>query len=180
MGFSAIPPNSTINSGTSRSDWTKLEWTSREDLTNKNKGTSTYKGGSYCGPGWGFSYQDILSGKIKTLPKALDAIDEACKLHDYCYTENGYFTRECNLVLTVNLLEVVVSDKSTNQQRLDAVIMAAIFAWEALMIDGGAKPIALSVEKMNKLRGSILSSIYSGGMSLQGAIEREILRGVPR
>jgi hypothetical protein len=105
------------------------------EIKRKGQGWSTYKNGVYCGPGWGYTVQDVLDDKIKNLPEAIDAIDEACKLHDTCYQENGWCTQGCNLVLTANLAKVVVDPKSTPQQRLDATIMAAIFFIESQTVD---------------------------------------------
>jgi hypothetical protein len=111
-----------------------LEW--------KNKpsgGTSTYENGLYCGPGWGFTIEDVRSGKIKELPAAIDAIDAACKIHDQCYQDHGYFTQQCNVNLAKSLVEIIRSPSSKQQQRLDATIMAAVFAVEAIVIDPGVK-----------------------------------------
>jgi hypothetical protein len=79
-------------------------------------GISTYQGGLYCGPGWGFTIEDVRSGKIKELPTAIDAIDAACKTHDQCYQDHGYFTQQCNVSLAVNLVEVIRSPSSSKQQ----------------------------------------------------------------
>ena len=133
MGFSTIAPGANIVTGSTKYDYSKLEWAKKAAAT--GKGTSTYKGGNYCGPGWGFTYKDILDGKIRQLPQAIDAIDEACKLHDYCYEENGYLTQGCNLVLTYDLVAVIKDEKSTGQQRLDAALMAAIFFIESQTVD---------------------------------------------
>lgn len=103
-------------------------------------GTSSYKDGKYCGPGWGFTIEDVRSGKIKEMPAALDAIDAACKAHDQCYQDHGYFTQECNLNLAKTLREIVQSPSSSKQQRMDAAIIAAVFEVEAIYFDPLAKP----------------------------------------
>jgi len=95
-----------------------------------NGGLSVYKPGYYCGPGWGFTKQDIVSGRIKQLPGAYDAIDNACKNHDQCYADNGYFSLSCDFRLVGNLAEIVTSPNSSSQKRLDAAVMAAYFAIE--------------------------------------------------
>jgi hypothetical protein len=98
-------------------------------------GISTYRGGVYCGPGWGFTREDVLSGRIKEMPAAIDAIDAACQRHDQCYADRGYFTYSCNMALSRDLAAVIVGRHSTPQQRLDAAIMAGIFRFEALTLD---------------------------------------------
>src|SRR4051812_7832787 len=94
---------------------TNLEWSEKPD-----GGVSIYKNGIYCGPGWGYTYKDILDGKIKEMPKAIDAIDEACRLHDPCYEENGYFAQGSNMVLSANLVDVIVAADSPPKQRAAA------------------------------------------------------------
>jgi hypothetical protein len=174
MGFSSILGNTAVSTGSTRSEWSNLEWQKKKDSLGRD-GTSTYKNGNYCGPGWGFTYHDILDGKIKEMPAAIDAIDEACKRHDLCYHENGYFTQECNTVLTVDLVKVISSGSSTPQQRLDAALMAAIFAYEAIVIDGKLKPAALTVQQLNKIRDRMLAHIANGMASMEDAIKREVL-----
>ena len=107
-------------------------------------GISTYNGGIYCGPGWGFTIEDVRSKKfpdLMELPAAKDAIDEVCRIHDQCYQDFGYFTQQCNVSLAVNLVEIIFSKTSSNQQRIDATIMAAVFAVEAAYIDPQVKPV---------------------------------------
>ncbi len=154
-----------INTGNNGEKLTKLTWSQKNATA-----TSTYKGGKYCGPGWGFTYQDILDGNIRELPQSIDAIDEACKMHDYCYHENGYFTQGCNLVLTYDLVKVVVDYKSAPQQRLDAVLMAAIFFIESQTIDLGI----IAKEEALKIKSQILSNIYEAGNTLQTAIKNQM------
>jgi len=109
--------------------------TTRLEARRMPNGISTYRGGLYCGPGWGFVREDVTSGRIAQLPEAIDAIDRACRRHDQCYDDHGYFTMGCNLRLAADLVAVVRSPDSTVQQRLDATIMAAIFEVEALTVD---------------------------------------------
>lgn len=104
-----------------------------------NGGTSNYAGGHYCGLGWGFTLEDVRSGRIKEMPAAIDAIDAACKNHDQCYADSGYFSIDCNRKLISELTTVVLSESSSPQQRLDAAIMAAIFSAEVSAIDLGAE-----------------------------------------
>ena len=158
MTFVTFPANAIIVTG--RVYETKLGY------EKKPKGVSTYKGGLYCGPEWGYTYQDILDGKISKLPDAIDAIDEACKNHDYCYQENGYLTQGCNLVLTVDLVKVITNESSTGQQRLDAAIMAALFFIESQSVD----LVVLGKEKMSRLKLDIEAMLLSGSMTLQRAI----------
>lgn len=171
MGFSTMNSSTMIRTGSTNLDYSKLEW-SKKDLV-AGRGVSTYKGGNYCGPGWGFTYKDILDGRIRQLPAAVDAIDEACKLHDYCYEENGHLTQGCNLVLTVDLVKVATSADSTPQQRLDAVLMAAIFFIESQTIDLGV----LAKNKVNELRTRLEGVLAEAGMTLEMAITKELMRG---
>jgi hypothetical protein len=158
-----------INTGTSGEALSKLEYSKKASSV-----TSTYKGGRYCGPGWGFTYRDILDGKIRQLPRAIDAIDEACKMHDYCYQENGYFTQGCNLVLTYDLVQVVLDQRSTAQQRLDAVLMAAIFFVESQTIDLGV----LAKREVAEMKSRLLGYISQAGATLESAIKKEMrMRG---
>lgn len=154
-----------IASGKSNLQWKKQTGASGQ------AGTSTYKGGNYCGPGWGFTYQDILDGKIKKMPAAIDAIDEACKAHDDCYAEHGYFTQGCNLVLTVDLVKVVLSDSSRPEQRADAVIMAAIFFIESQTIDVGK----LAGTQLAAMKERIERYLAAKANTLDQAIQREIM-----
>jgi hypothetical protein len=77
----------------------------------------------------------VLTGRIKELPAAVDAIDAACKCHNQCYGDHGYFTYSCNAALSRDLAAVIVARHSTPQQRFDAAVMAAIFQFEALTVD---------------------------------------------
>lgn len=159
MGFPTLPP---------KTNFTRLEW------TKKTAGVSTYASGIYCGPGWGFTYQDLLDGRIKEMPKAIDAIDEACRLHDTCYHEHGYLTQGCNLVLVVDLVKVVVADGSSPQQRVDATVMAAIFLIESQTIDLGK----MAFDEVERVRVRILGFLAQNYATMQQAILREIsLRG---
>ncbi|WP_342165034.1 hypothetical protein [Methylobacterium sp. SD21] len=142
-----------------------LEWKSMP-----TGGTSTYKGGLYCGPGWGFTYKDILDGKIKSMPKALDAIDEACKGHDECYDDNGYITAGCNLVLTSKMVEVIKSDSTTTQQKVDAAVMAAIFFTEGFLVD----PIANPKKNTKEFRDQVAGLFRQGKYTMEQAINRAI------
>lgn len=174
MGFETIPSGKTIRTGSSWGDWSKLSWSAKQSVN--GIGTSTYRGGVYCGPKWGFTYKDILDGRIRDLPTAVDAIDEACKLHDYCYEENGYFTQGCNLVLTVDLVKVAIGKDSTPQQRLDAVLMAAVFFVESQTIDVGV----LAKNQIAEMRDRLMGRISQMGMTLEQAITREVLgRSMP-
>jgi hypothetical protein len=171
MGFATIALGMALHTGSTKKDFTKLEWSKK--VTVSKDAVSTYKGGKYCGPGWGFTYKDILDGKIRQLPGAVDAIDEACKLHDYCYEENGYFTQGCNLVLTYDLVGVVINTGSTPQQRLDAVLMAAVFFIESQTVDLAV----LAKDKMIELRNRLEGVLATSTMTLEQAITNELLRG---
>jgi hypothetical protein len=147
-----------------------------------SNGYSTYRRGVYCGPGWGFTYQDLLDGTIKQMPRAIDAIDEACRLHDTCYQDNGYFTQGCNLVLSADLAKVVADPKSTPEQRVDAAIMAAIFFLESQSIDlareGGrkaAKGAQWTRRKYDQVHDRLLGYMGRSMHTLEQAILREMM-----
>lgn len=107
------------------------------------------------------------------MPAAIDAIDEACMLHDYCYSENGYFTQGCNLVLTYNLVEVVVGQKSTPQQRLDAALMAAIFFIESQTLD----LVVMGKRETLDLKHRLESMLTESAMTLEQAITKVLTTG---
>jgi len=158
-----------VNSGTSRSELTKLTISRKSQ-----QAVSTYRGGNYCGPGWGFTYKDILEGNIRNMPDAIDAIDEACKAHDYCYEENGYFAQGCNLVLSYDLVQVITDEQSSSQQRIDATIMAAIFFIESQTIDLGI----LAKKEIVGIRNRIFGHLVHAHGTVESAIKRELnLRG---
>jgi hypothetical protein len=138
-------------------------------------GASTYKNGIYCGPGWGFTYRDILDGKIMMMPEAIDAIDAACRLHDECYHDEGYFVQGCNLVLIINLVDVVKSPTSTPQQRRDAMLMAAVFFIESQTVDLAVGAKRMTERKYKAVRDSILGYLAEGSFTLEQAIKREIM-----
>jgi len=138
--------------------FTRLEWRKMP-----GGGVSTYRGGRYCGPGWGFTRDDVVSGRIRELPAAIDAIDAACRSHDQCYADRGYFTAECNRALASDLLEVILSKDSTAQQRIDAAIMAAIFEVESLTLD-------IAVGAYRELRWDMERLFYL--LSMEDAIRR--------
>jgi hypothetical protein len=147
----------------------------KSTLQNGRSGYSTYRGGKYCGPGWGNTYQDILDGNASKLEAASDAIDEACKAHDTCYQDNGWFAPEknpqgCNLVLSVSLAKVAVDPKSTPQQRVDAFLMAAIFLIEANTAD----LYPLTKNQINAMRERVLGYWQSTSGTLEQAIIHEI------
>lgn len=51
--------------------------------------------GNWCGP-----------NHPKTMdppPEALDLVDQACRRHDYCYAERGYFNCDCDMDLVDEL-----------------------------------------------------------------------------
>jgi hypothetical protein len=105
------------------------------------------------------------------MPQAIDAIDNACRLHDQCYANNGYFSASCNLALTRNLSAIIINPRSTSQQRRDAAIMAAFFFIEARAVDPVVSPVKMSYTFMkirilemwkfgNRTLGQILDQIH--------------------
>jgi hypothetical protein len=139
---------------------------SKLEVRRTEHGFSTYRGGLYCGPGWGFVRQDVLSGKIREMPAAIDAIDAACRTHDQCYNDFGYLTRSCNQALARDLARVMVARDSTAQMRYDAAIMAGIFQLEALTID-------VVVESYRDLRDSF-ERIWRDNFSMEAVIQRHL------
>lgn len=129
----------------------RLEWKSMQV-----GGTSTYQGGNYCGPGWGFTKADAAGGKL--LPEAIDAIDAACRHHDQCYADHGYFTASCNVHLATDLTRVILANDSTEQQRFDAAVMAAIFATEVATVDWWLKPANELRQELDRMYRELLST----------------------
>lgn len=152
--------------------WTRLEWKARPD-----GGIFNYHGGNYCGPGWGFTLQDVVLRRIDILPEAKDAIDRACAAHDQCYADHGYFTRSCNVQLAAQLSGVIFAPDSSGQQRIDAAIIAAIFATGAARVDPWAKPLYLTYETLER---EYRQALKAGATFLQ-TIDRGIrqLYGMP-
>lgn len=171
MGFPTMALGLMLIAGSTQGDFSKLSWSKKSSVI--GRGTSTYRGGNYCGPGWGFTYRDILDGKIAKMPAAVDAIDEACMLHDYCYAENGYFTQGCNLVLTVNLVDVVTNASSTPQQRLDAALMAAVFFIESQTLDLAV----MGKREMIRLKHELEAMLSASAMTLEQAITKVLSTG---
>ncbi len=145
-------------------------------------GYSTYRGGRYCGPGWGFVRQDVERGKIAALPDALDAIDEACRHHDQCYHDNGWWSQQCNVRLAAELAVIVRSPMSTPQQRVDAAVMAAVFAIEAVGVDPWLRPASDSVGVIGTTTRSAVDAAFQNTATMYRAIEVAIcqLYGVTR
>jgi hypothetical protein len=116
------------------------------------------------------------------MPDAIDAIDDACRHHDQCYFDRGWFSRDCNVHLTRELVEIVRAPTSTAQQRVDAAVMAAVFAVEADGIDPWLRPMVdLGLAVRARLRAAI-DSLFQGTTTMLWVIEQEIYRinGVPR
>lgn len=105
-----------------------------------SNGVSMYWGGNFCGPGWGYTRQDVENRTIAAIPEAVDAIDRACKAHDQCYADNGYFMKMCNVKLASDLRAIVLDPGETMQRRRDAYVMAAIFEIEARRLDWVLRP----------------------------------------
>ena len=61
--------------------------------------------GNYCGP---------LYPPKGTNPIALDQVDLACKNHDKCYEDYGYFNKKCDLQILDSLR--LIKPKSENEK----------------------------------------------------------------
>lgn len=146
--------------------FTIFRMTSKLEVRFKRPGISTYYGGHYCGPGWGFVRADVESGRIRELPEAIDAIDAACKTHDQCYADHGYFTGACNQRLAHDLVTVLIARDSTAQMRVDAAIMAGIFQFEALTLD-------VFVDSYRDLRDSF-ERLWRENLSMEAIIQRHL------
>jgi len=62
--------------------------------------------GNYCGPGHGDDPQEKPS---------LDAVDEACKKHDKCYSDN-YFGCDCDLQLLADLPAAIAEESAKDNK----------------------------------------------------------------
>lgn len=133
-------------------------------------GISTYRGGNFCGPGWGFTKQDVENGQI--MPEAFDVIDAACQRHDQCYADYGYFTERCNVQLASELSAIIKSPKSTPQQRYDAAVMAALFETEAHTLDRAVSAQRTALQSLERYYRELLDS----GAQFMFVIEQGILR----
>ena len=140
---------------------------SRLQLRSARDGLSVYRDGIYCGPGWGFTIDDVKSGRIREMPEAFDAIDGACRLHDQCFMDHGYFSLSCDLALNRRLTQVVFALDSTPGQRFDAVIMAAYFVVQTALID-------LPVSSYRVVRDRIEVAFLQGALMID-IIERELI-----
>lgn len=120
----------------------------------------------YCGPGWGFTKEDVISGKIAEMPEAIDEIDKACKVHDQCYADHGYFNQACNEQLRTDLLKIVSSPGSSPQERMDAAIMAGIFRAEGAIY----RPLH---SIYNELHDSY-ALLFAASMTMQMVIKRHL------
>ncbi len=110
------------------------------------------------------------------MPDAVDVIDEACRRHDQCYFDHGWFSRECNVRLAANLVAIIRSPTSAPQQRVDAAVMAAVFAVEADLIDPWLRPAArLGVSTLVSIRSTI-DEMFRGAATMYWVIEQEIYR----
>lgn len=136
------------------------------------KGLSVYRGGNYCGPGWGFTSQDVESGRILRMPQAFDAIDQVCRLHDQCFADQGYFAISCDFALTRRLTDVVFKSESTPTQRLDAVVIAAYFLVQIALID-------LPVASYRSIHKRLKTKFFEGAQMLH-VIEQESIKWPPR
>ncbi len=172
-----------IGLAASSAAYTAWRRTSRLELRRMpTGGISTYRVGRYCGPGWGFVRQDVESGRIARMPDAIDAIDDACRHHDQCYFDRGWFYRDCNVRLARELAEIIRGPTSTAQQRVDAAVMAAVFAVEADAIDPWLRPaVDLGTAISTRLHAGV-DTMFQGTTTMFWVIEQEIYRinGVPR
>ncbi len=75
-----------------------------------NKKTSTSElsfpvYGNYCGP---------LYPPKGMKPVPLDNVDSACKQHDKCYEDLGYFNKNCDLEIMQNLKAITPKNENEN------------------------------------------------------------------
>ncbi|MBK9386631.1 MAG: hypothetical protein IPN34_17600 [Planctomycetes bacterium] len=151
--------------------WQLLKDTRLQVKFQPGGGVITYRGGRHCGPGWG-SLQDYW----------FDPIDKACRAHDQCYREFGWFTKECNLQLMADLVAVAAAPESTRQQRVDALVMAAFFATEAELVDPWLRPASrLGTSVIAWLRAE-LGEKYEEAVELLWFMQQDVYRiyKVPR
>ena len=138
-------------------------------------GLSTYDGGYYCGPGWGFTREDVESGKLAELPEAIDAIDRACKAHDQCYLDDGYFSQSCDRLLIGDLKTVVADPKASDQQRRDAAIMAAYFYIQINTIEKARRARENAAEQARRIQRTI-DVHWHGMMTMKHTIDLILLQ----
>lgn len=127
---------------------------------------SVYRGGTYCGPGWGFTRQDLEAKNLTELPQALDAIDLACQAHDQGYKDNGYWDIASDKKLISDLRVVVRTPTASFQQRFDAVVISSYFVVQS--------NVTIRVSETKKLYQSIQAMFMLGQFTMQQVIEHHI------
>jgi hypothetical protein len=94
-----------------------LEFLFSCSLVKKEQATSSIKPyselsfpvyGNYCGP---------LHPPKGMNPVAIDGVDNACKNHDKCYENYGYFNKNCDLKIIENLKKTNPTKESENLAR---------------------------------------------------------------
>jgi hypothetical protein len=95
--------------------------------------------GNYCGPGHGDDPQN---------KDAIDAVDEACKKHDACYSDN-YFGCDCDLQLLADLPGAITTEAEKGN-------VAAVAAGEAVLAYFSSQtPITCTVDAGKTVGGWI-------------------------
>ena len=61
--------------------------------------------GNYCGP---------LYPPKGSKPAPVDKVDLACKNHDKCYDDSGYFNKNCDLQILQDLKTVIPNSENEN------------------------------------------------------------------
>lgn len=138
----------------------------------KQTGISTYRGGNYCGPAWGFTKADVGGGLMCADVPAINEIDAACRRHDICYGKHGYLTRHCNTALASDLLKVAIAPGSKPGERIDAYVMFMVFGLESVTVD-------FAIEKQHEVKAKIRkywAETNQKASAVMWQLEREIVR----
>ncbi|RUP50047.1 hypothetical protein BC936DRAFT_140556 [Jimgerdemannia flammicorona] len=97
--------------------------------------------GNWCGPGRPASGQN---------PPAKDDFDAACRTHDKCYGQYGYFNCKCDSELTINLSRVIASGRLSAARHLACARKEFDCQTEDLYCDGfsWATEISLPIQML--------------------------------
>jgi len=71
--------------------------------------------GRWCGPGHG--------GRALNDPPPIDAVDEACMMHDLCYDNRGFFDCGCDRELILNMPGAILRTPTVLGQNAGTAVM---------------------------------------------------------
>ena len=78
-------------------------------------GTGLIIYGNYCGPG---------HGDDTGMTPPIDAVDAACRAHDLCYRDRGYFSCSCDYALITSMGAAIMATPTVEGQAAGIAVMA--------------------------------------------------------